>query len=535
MKKQLIFFLFINTITFAQFNNTQLERVNIQSYTFYIQINDNNNQIQAKTIVSFKALKKINQIVLNLKNKNNKNKGMEVKRVEWTDKTPLQFNHTNDSLYIYFPAKLKKNQLYQLQIYYTGIPADGLYIKKNKYGKRTFFGDNWPNRAQNWLPVIDHPSDKAKVEWFITTPKHYEVIASGRLIQKLNLSENDVYHFKTDVSLPTKVMVMAAADFQIKYFLNLKLPHQCVPISGWIYADETTEAFDDFTPSIDILKYYNHILGPYPYQKLANVQSNTRFGGMENAGNIFYDENKVNGLHQIENLIAHEIAHQWFGNNVTEQNWRDIWLSEGFATYLNSLYIEHKYGKKKLQERMAKERSKIIRFNRYKTLPIVYEENENLFNLLNPNSYEKGAWVLHMLRQKTGDKTFFQILKTFYLTYRNNNASTEDFIKVSEKVSGKSLQTFFDQWLFRSGVPLLTISSNYSNDKKQITIYIKQIRDTYQLELPVLIKSGEKEVLKKLFINKKEQSFAIKLSTKEKLAPEIVIDPYVQVLFEKTE
>ncbi len=532
MKQYILALIILGTFTLqAQFFNGQIDQIDIQAYRFFIQINDTNNLIKAHTQIDFKTLQAVRQISLNLKNKGNNGKGMQVTKVLDDKGETLDFIHQNDSLKIQLP-RLQSGDSFSLEIYYEGIPADGLYIKKNMFGQRTFFGDNWPARAQYWLPVIDHPSDKALVEWDITAPRHYSVIASGRLTEKTVLPQAYRYHFKTAVPLATKVMVMAAADFQIKNLETLKLHGNCVPVSSWIYAQSPVSAFDDFACSTGILKFYDSLNGAYAYQKLANVQSNTRFGGMENAGNIFYDEKAVNGTHRIENLVAHEIAHQWFGNSVTEKNWRDIWLSEGFATYLTDLYLEHRYGTQKLQERMAMERRKVIRYNRFNSRPVVYDETENLMRLLNPNSYEKGAWVLHMLRQKTGDKTFFKILKTFYETYRNKNASTEDFIRLAKKNSEQNLQTFFQQWLYRSGFPRLKIDKEITGNKLRISI--EQISDIYTLELPVKLQSGNQSIIKILPVHKKNQNFEIKIPRsfdKEKL--QIIIDPEVKVLFQE--
>jgi len=529
--------LFLILITFfnfglqAQFFNNQLDKVDIIAYDFHIQINDDNNQIAGQTSLSFTALKPVQKIALNLKNKNAFGKGMAVQKVVWQDSISLKYQHTNDSLRIEFPKKLKPQKTYRLQVFYKGIPADGLYIKQNKYGKRTFFGDNWPTRAQYWLPVIDHPSDKALVSWTITAPAHYDVVASGRLVTKINKDSVADYFFETQVPLPTKVMVFAAADFNIKNYPVIKLHQKCVPVSSWIFKDSPANGFDDYKCSIPILQHYDSLIGPYSYEKMSNVQSKTRFGGMENAGNIFYEENSVDGTKSVENLVAHETAHQWFGNSVTEKNWRDIWLSEGFATYLTDLYLEHKYGKQKLKERMAMERAKVIRYNRYKAKPIVYDEQENLFNLLSPNSYEKGAWVLHMLRQKTGDEKFFKVLTTFYKKFRNSNASTEDFIDLSEKISGQNLQEFFAQWLYKAGVPQLKI--NWKKESNKIIIEVEQVSDIYKLDLPVKLQSGDKKALKTLSIRQQKQVFEFKIP--RAFQPEnlqLEIDPEVQVLFE---
>jgi aminopeptidase N len=357
------------------------------------------------------------------------------------------------------------------------------------------------------------------------------VVASGRRIFKISEDKTNTFHYETKVPIPTKVMVFAAADFNIKNFEKLYLKKQCVPVSSWIYQDSPVKGFDDYKCALSILKFYDSLLGPYSFQKLANVQSNTRFGGMENAGNIFYDENTVDGTKSVENLVAHEVAHQWFGNAVTEKNWRDIWLSEGFATYLTDLYIEHKYGDEPFKKRLERERQKIIKFSHYKQQPIVLDHPKNLFALLNPNSYEKGAWVLHMLRQKIGDKTFFKLLKDFYQDYHLKNASTEDFIQLAQQISQQNLDKFFKQWLYRDDLPLLKINTKLS--KKTYFVTIEQLTTPYQLDLPVMMKNKNFSIKRLLKVNKEKQTFSVDLpNNNSEDAIKLIIDPDVQVLFE---
>ncbi len=528
-KRTLILCLLIYSwIGSAQLFNTQKDIIDVFKYQFHIQISDSTDVILVRANETILLKKKVDSIFLQLKNLNAKGKGMSVASIQNQFGKSLQFKHENDKIVIYNSGNWIANDKLKFEIQYSGIPEDGLYISKNMYNRRTFFGDNWPNRAHNWLSVIDHPSDKALVEFFIKSPAKYEVIASGTLIDK-KLLENDqyLYHFRTKETLPTKVMVMGAADFKIKELDTIN----GIPVSSWIYKETDDKAFDDYKPAVDVLKFYDSLIGPYSYEKLANVQSKTRFGGMENAGNIFYYEESANGKNIVEALVAHEVAHQWFGDAVTELEWRDIWLSEGFATYLTDVYLEKKYGKVKLRERMEMERAKVIRYSKNKNVkPIVYDEHENLFKLLNRNSYEKGAWVLHMLRNKIGDTAFFEILRSFYKTYRNKNATTDDFIEIAERISEENLSVFFNQWLYRSTLPEIKI--DWSITDNVLSIDVQQIDDIYNFNLDVALM--DTEIIEKfsLKINKNENHFEFPVSTKSKDVL-LQIDPEVNMLFKQ--
>jgi aminopeptidase N len=275
------------------------------------------------------------------------------------------------------------------------------------------------------------------------------------------------------------------------------------------------------------LEFYTRLLGQYPYEKLANVQSKTIFGGLENAGCIFYSENSVTGKGRAEDLIAHEIVHQWFGNSVTENDWHHVWLSEGFATYLTSVYREKIYGQEELAVSMKKSRDKVIAFYLRSPGPVIDTTVTNMMKLLNANSYQKGAWVLHMLRTKTGDEQFWKGLRTYYEKYKNLNAVTADFQKVMEEASGKDLAGFFKQWLNISGQPDLKINTRRAG-KGKTEIIIEQTQNfvfTFDIDLQISDSEGTRTI--NIPVSEKVTRKTIKT---EKFL-EIIPDPDVKLLF----
>ncbi len=529
----LLLWWFLPGVIFAQRENTVRKKTDVLSYTFHIRLSDTTDVISGTAEAEILYLRDTPEVRLNLRGYDSTTgKGMRVLSVQDIAGTPLRYSHDNGLLTAY-PAGYRIGDTLRVKISYSGIPADGLYISRNRYGDRVFFGDNWPDRASFWLPVVDHPSDKALVQWIIDAPVHYDVTANGVLKKKVHHGTYDRYFFETKVPVPTKVMVLAAAAFDKKQYGVVPLREKCVPVDGWIFSGGPGNALDVYADAVYSLKYYDSLIAPYPFEKLINLQSKTRFGGMENAGVIFYNEQTATGKKNNEFLIAHEVAHQWFGNSVTEKSWSDIWLSEGFATYLTDLYIEYYYGKEKLKERLENHREKIIRYNKKVQNPVVYDETD-LFRLLNPNSYEKGAWVLHMLRRKVGDGMFFEVLKEFYNTYRLKNASTEDFIRTAEYVTGYHLQNFFHQWLYLPGIPHLRIENTLYREGNLLVMDIFQEQETpYHLVLPVKIISGEEQLFKQLLVKNKEHRYKINLPASfSRNTVMIEIDPDTDLLFE---
>lgn len=523
----LIFFVLICIhIGFGQTKESFNKTIDIKKYEFHIEVNDSTDiiQVEARIYILFKE--KMNSFNLDLVNKKIKQKGMIIEEVILDD-IPVYFEHVNDRITIHCKIN-EPNSLRTFLIKYHGVPNDGLIISKNKYGDRTFFGDNWPDRARQWLACVDHPMDKAFVEFHITAPSHYQVIANGVLSEKSNINENfNFYIWKSIVPIPTKVMVIGVARFAVQ---NIGETHD-IPISTWVYPQNKEEGFYDYAQAKEVINYFIETIGPYPFSKLANVQSKTRFGGMENAGNIFYAERSVTGKRKHESLIVHEIAHQWFGNSATESNWEHLWLSEGFATYFTNLYILHKYGNKKFKQLLIDQRKKVIGFSKKQNTPVIDTITQDLMKLLNANSYQKGGWVLHMLYEKLGEKLFWEAITQYYKKYALSNASTEDLKNIFEEVSNQELDIFFNQWLEKSGHPIL--KSTWKQNGHTIKYHLKQVQKEntvfiFSLDLKLNYTDGTSEIIT-ISIDKKEKTFD--LSAKMKVE-KIEIDPEVALLYE---
>jgi len=523
MKKYLIacFSLFC-TLSFAQKHYERLASIDVQHYRFELQLSDETDQINGIASVSIKFLKDQSHFVLDLVNES-EGKGMKVNAV-MSGNDKVQFSHKNNELTINYNAKSGEYKTFLIA--YGGIPETGLIISKNKYGDRTFFGDNWPDRGKNWLPMVDHPSDKATVEWVVTAPSHYQVVGNGRLVERTNINEAlTLTHWKSDVVLPTKVMVIGAARFAIQVTGEI----YNIPVSAWIYPQDREKGFYDYALALPVTDWFINHVGPYPYAKLANVQSKTEFGGMENASNIFYNENSVNGNRTSEGLIVHEVAHQWFGNSASEANWHHVWLSEGFATYFTNLYMEQKYGRDNFVEREKQQREQIIEFSKERRVPIVNTSIENYMDLLNTNSYQKGGWVLHMLRKEVGDEAFWKAIQQYYDQYKLSNALTEDLKNVFEQVSGKDLDAFFNQWVMQAGQPEIDASWSFKDDKLNLQIEQKQKENfTFNLEVKITYADGSSEI-RTIPVTQKSQIWIPSLNSKP---AKIELDPQVWLLFQ---
>lgn len=499
--------------------------IDIQHYRFQLQLSDRSDQITGHAQVCLKALQTIASFRLDLGSPTADGKGMQVSSVKLNERN-LSFSHVNDVLTLQLGESAAAGSRLCVNIDYQGEPRSGLHISKNKFGDRVFFADNWPDQGRHWLPVLDHPSDKATVEFLVTAPEQYAVVANGLKVEESSLEgQQKLTHWREDQALAVKVMVIGVARFAVQESTKIG----DIAVSSWVFPQNRDAGFMDYALASQPLAFFQKKIAAYPYKKLANVQSKTRFGGLENANTIFYFENSVTGKGDSEALIAHEIAHQWFGNSATENDWHHVWLSEGFATYFTQLYIEDKFGREGFVKKLLASREKVIRYFQKVQRPIVDTQIQDPKNVLSPNTYEKAGWVLHMLRQELGDEKFWQGIRLYYARFAGKNAMSPDVQAAMEEVSGKKLDRFFQQWLYQIGHPQLSVRWQYENKRVRVDLVQTQADSfDFPLDIAVMDKAGQMQV-NTVRINQRQQQFYLPADAKP---ASLHLDPLVRLLFE---
>ncbi|HVZ47322.1 MAG TPA: M1 family metallopeptidase [Gemmatimonadaceae bacterium] len=385
------------------------------------------------------------------------------------------FSHTNGVIRIPFG---NTRDTVRVRVAYAGQVKDGLIISTDSAGRWLAFGDNWPDRARHWIPSVDHPSDKATVTWTVIAPDDRKVVANGTLVEETTLPtpEDPDGHAGAPIAMrrttwreskpiPPYLMVIAVGPL-VEYPLGNTAcgygpNHGCVPQMVYTLPEQRKVLPGDFAEADSVVTFFSRTFGPFDYEKLAHLQSLTRFGGMENASAIFYTDGAFRRSGVSYGLMAHETAHQWFGDAVTEREWSHLWLSEGFATYLAALYTQHSRGDSAFRAEMARTRRTVLGADVVAKRPVIDTSETTLTNLLNANSYQKGGWVLHMLREEIGDAAFFQGARIYIDRHRDGNALSDDFRAAEELAAGRDLKPFFAQWLTRPGYPELETSWKY--------------------------------------------------------------------------
>jgi aminopeptidase N len=379
-----------------------------------------------------------------------------------------------DGRWILLPVAGRAGDTVTTVLRYAGTPADGLVIR-GEGAARTVFADNWPDRARHWLAAQNHPSDKATITWRVEAPIGLTVVANGTLTGADTAAGRVTWRFEMREPTPVHTMVIGAARLA-----RVPLPAggcaaHCVPQSAWVFpADSTWTAGSPFTLAGAMVDEFVRLFGAFPFGELRHVQSSTVFGGMENSTAIFYSERAWSAQRIGEGLVAHETAHQWFGDAVSQADWHHLWLSEGFATYGAALWEEHRRGAEGLRAAMRRN-ADAVRRSEVRHRPMLDPGQGNLMSLLNANNYQKGAKVLHALRGLVGDGAFFTGLRRYFDRYLHRSVLSRDFAREMEGAAGSDLEWFFRQALTQPGYPVLEVWTREAGDS--VTVEITQVQE----------------------------------------------------------
>ena len=354
-------------------------------YVFRLAIDDSSDRIAGETTVTFKLAERVAEIWLDLASLAS-GKGMEVSAVTAGGRA-ITFNHAADRLRIPLPAPARAGEEVQVTVTYAGIPANGLRLIPNIHGERTMFSENWPNRARQWLPMIDHPYDKATGEFIVTAPGHYQVVANGLLMEELDLAGGmRRTHWKQSVPIASWLYALGVARFAVHHYDVVR----GIPQQVWVFPQDRDRGYQIFElTGRKAFEFFSDWVGPYSYEKLAHVQAAGLGGGTEHASAIFYGEKGVAGGRAP---VVHEVAHQWWGNAVTEKDWDDVWLSEGFATYFTHLYSEQFNGRDAFVRGLRGDVQTILTAQKAAPdQPIIHRNISDMKGVLNRLVYQKGG------------------------------------------------------------------------------------------------------------------------------------------------
>ncbi|HQT90776.1 MAG TPA: M1 family aminopeptidase, partial [Candidatus Kryptobacter bacterium] len=434
-----------------------------------------------------------------------------------TGKVDLYYHVTDPGVYP-SPDSLQKG----LYIYYKGAQLTGQYTVPETVA----YTMSEPSDARYWMPCYDDPSDKALCAISVRVPTGFVAASNGTLDSTIDNGDNSsTFYWSEDYPIATYLMCATAARFSVVKGTAV-IGKKSIPVRYYVYPQDSSKAVNNPVCNIDtvisMMKFFSSIYGPYPFDKYGMTGIEPfYYGGMEHQTITTMNRN-----YEFDRRdVAHELAHQWWGDMVTLGTWKDIWLNESFATYSEAMQLQHLDEASFENEmnfyaaRFFQEDSTQLRY------PIYAPPTGYIFGLA---EYYKGAWVLHMLRNYVGDTTFFAILNRYRTDYEYRNAVTSDFIDVVDSVTNSDMSWFFDEWIFDQGYPVYTKTFSQSGDTVSVTVsQIQTNAPKFRMPMEIGVYSGGALSPFQVIDSLPGQSF--KLYFQEK-ADSVVLDPYNKIL-----
>ncbi|MDZ7624837.1 MAG: M1 family metallopeptidase [Ignavibacteriaceae bacterium] len=419
---------------------TQNQRkIDIYKYDLAFDLYPEDKMFTAKAILTGKVLDPtIETIDLNFYD------NFEIKKILLNG---VSTEYENEGYRLSIPLNSFDGNEFKIEVEYEGTPKKaGLegFVFGKRNGTSLVYNLSEPNYASSWFPCNDIPFDKTMLEISITNDSSMVSVSNGVLVDVITDGERRTYRWRTEYPISTYLVAIYSSDYE--YFSDEYISLDgldTMSVEYYVLPDKLEKAKVDFSTHVKMLEVFSQMFGEYPFlkEKYGVAEFLWYAGAMEHQTITGVSSNMIGGKKFFEDTFVHELAHQWWGNAVGPKSWKDIWLNEGFATYCEALYYEAISGKEALQSTMMSKYSSNFSGSLAEPGPFLFTRT----------MYDKGAWVLHMLRWEVGDSSFFEILRTYYETYKYSNASISDFKYVSEKVSGKNLDKFFEQWVYGKG------------------------------------------------------------------------------------
>lgn len=449
--------------------------------------------------------------------------------------TPVDFTHENNELFIKLPATYNIDEAFDVTVYYSGSPvsAGGFasFTFRQHQGAPIISTLSEPFGAPTWWPCKDDPADKAdSADIIITVPDTLVVASNGILVSEIrNYNNTKTFHWAERYPISTYLVSLAISNYETFSDYYHYSDTDSMEVTYFVYPEHLEAAMEDFNVTVDMIEYFSEVFGEYPFITEKYGMAEFPWGGaMEHQTCTSYGAGLIRGDHWYDYLNAHELAHQWFGDLITMKSWAHIWLNEGFASYSEALWAENIGGKEAYLEYMDSFDQGL-----FPTSVFVYDST-NIGELFSRTVYDKGAWMLHMLRHVMGDTSFFNALVNYRNTYAFSNATTENFREICETEYGGELNWFFDQWVYGRYRPSFEYvwSDSAVGNGFLVTLHLDQVQtNTGLFKMPLDIKTmtASEETTFVVWDSLASQAFQFLLAEKP---TDVTIDPEGWVLKE---
>ncbi|HVG93492.1 MAG TPA: M1 family aminopeptidase [Planctomycetota bacterium] len=450
----------------------------------------------------------------------------------------LASGHVDGELTVHLKEPLAAGAEATISIAYHGSPRRGLWFIGPDEGYPDKPVQAWTQGqdedARCWFPCFDHPVEKATTEIVVTAPSRYATLSNGALVGKTAGPGKDAttWHWRLGTPHATYLVTLVVGEFD-----EVTLPGDGVPLTALVPKGRAKDGLRCLGRTGEMMRVFNARFGvDYPYEKYAQaVVADFIFGGMENTSATtltefaLYDERA--GLdHDADDLVAHELAHQWWGDLLTCRDWSHAWLNEGFATWSEEIFREHHLGADEATMHVLQAAKRYLAEDggEYRR-PIVCKEYDEPIDVFDRHLYEKGGWVLRMLRAELGEEPFWRSIRHYARTNRGRTVVTDDLRRAIEEATGRNVEAFLDQWIFGAGHPEMKASWCWDEKTRSLTVRIEQTQkaeegtaSAFRGTLRVEIVHGKQTVRRDLALTERVHAFHIACSER----PDVVrFDP----------
>jgi aminopeptidase N len=446
----------------------------------------------------------------------------------------LEWKQPPDKLAITLDRAYEPSETIVVRIRYRATPQRGLYFIPENRGSSSaltkpaqIWTQGEPEENHHWFPCYDFPDDKATSEQYITTGANEIAISNGTLLETTtNADGTRTFHWRMEQPHASYLTSLIVGNYA-----KLDDAYKNIPLEYYTYHGTEETARRAFTKTPEMMRVFSQRLDyDYPYNRYAQtIVSSFIFGGMENitatthADSEILSGNTKEAQLATENLISHELAHSWFGNLVTCKDWSELWLNEGFATFMEAVFREHEAGREAYLDEMRSNQSlyfleDLLKYRR----PVVYERYGSAIDIFDATVYKKGALVLHMLRETVGDEMFWKALHRYLEEYKYQPVGTADLRRIFEETTGQRLEWFFDQWVYKAGFPELRVRSFYQQPTNKLTLEVTQTQSADAMT-PLVFRLPAVEIelttatgarTERIEITQRSQRFSFKLDGK---------------------
>ena len=412
---------------------------------------------------------------------------LQVERVTLNGGKELPFSNDGKKLTVTLDHAYHHGEEFTIDVQYHAKPRTGLHFIKPAPEDPTRPVQAWtfgqPRYHSYWFPCHDAPNDRATTEIIVTVPAHFLTVANGNLISVTDHGETKTHHWRHDIPHAAYLISLVVSDFAV-----VEDSYNGKPVNYYVRPDRKDDARYYMGKTPEMMRFFAEYTDvDYPYDKYAQTVVEIYIGAMEHTTatthsfSLLMDERASLDFDLVP-VVAHELAHQWFGDLVTCRDWPNGWLNEGFATYFEELWNEHDLGTDYFKQSMLDLKKGYLGEDGEYRRPIVYNVYHNDgFELFDGHMYNKGAWVLHMLRHQLGDATFRRAVKAYLERYREREVITADLERTFEEVTGRSLAQYFQQWVYQGGYPAFEVNYSWDGEHSMARLKIKQTQQVDDL------------------------------------------------------